>query len=204
METIQVLDAASSAALLGATVAQADGVLYVVGGHDRGPQRPEDATRRAVDAAAESFRAAGAACPFEPEARSAALEAIARDLIYAGAAPLRPANVASAKVAAAAATAAAEAAAAAAVAGQHLGTLRYRRKPRGPGARRRNRGGRRLLAFDARRSRTTSSASATTSRRPAPRSRPASTSSPATRLASTGPRGAGGASSAGATASACA
>ena len=42
METIQVLDAASSAALLGATVAQADGVLYVVGGHDRGPQRPED------------------------------------------------------------------------------------------------------------------------------------------------------------------
>ena len=42
METIQVLDAASSAALLGATVSQADGVLYVVGGHDRGPQRPED------------------------------------------------------------------------------------------------------------------------------------------------------------------
>ena len=107
-----------------------------------------DAARRAVDAAAESFRAAGAACPFEPEARSAALEAIARDLIYAGAAPLRPANVASAKVAAAAEPTVAEAAAAAAVAGQHLGTLRYRRKPRGPGARRRNRGGRRLLAFD--------------------------------------------------------
>ena len=59
-----------------------------------------------------------------------------------------PANVASAKVAAAAEPTVAEAAAAAAVAGQHLGTLRYRRKPRGPGARRRNRGGRRLLAFD--------------------------------------------------------
>lgn len=42
VEAMHLLDEASSAAVLGASVAQGDGVLYVVGGHDRGPQRPED------------------------------------------------------------------------------------------------------------------------------------------------------------------
>lgn len=42
VEATHELDAASASPLLGATISQADGKLYIVGGHDtRGPPKPE-------------------------------------------------------------------------------------------------------------------------------------------------------------------
>ena len=49
VEATHELDAASASPLLGATISQADGKLYIVGGHDtRGPPKPEVRPRGAL------------------------------------------------------------------------------------------------------------------------------------------------------------